>query len=464
MKTLTVTNPWDNQVLAELELTSEEKLREIVDKSKAAQKDWAATSLYDRAQILYKFADIWEENEEDLIITSSKDMGKPYQMSKDEVSKIPQNIRGTIEYAMHMYGQVMPDNNSDAVGDLVFSKRVPLGVIGCIIPFNYPLELTILKVIPALIMGNSLVVKAPSSNPLAVLKIGELLVKAGVPEDICPFLVCERNACTEAVIKNPKVDVIALTGSTTAGIQMAKDSAQCLKPLFFELGGNDPFIICKDADLDVAIDEIMDGRFYIAGQTCCAPKRFIVEREIADALAEKLIARLKTVKVGPATDPEIEISCLVTEKAAITVESQVNMTIEQGATLAYGGKRDGAYYEPTVLTNVTTDMDVAHDEEIFGPVFPIIPFDTIEEAIEIANDSIFALNSGVLSSDIMKAFHIASKIEAGCTVINGHSAYRHIDQAHGGGKMTGLGREGISCSLEEFSQIKNYVLKGAFAK
>lgn len=231
--------------------------------------------------------------------------------------------------------------------------------------------------------------------------------------------------------------------------------------MFLELGGNDPFVICKDADLDVAVNEIMDGRFYIAGQTCCAPKRLIVEREICDKLSEKLIARLKTVVVGDPTDKNTEISALVSEKAAIGVEKQIEKTVAQGAKLAYGGKRDGAYYAPTVLTEVTKDMDIAKDMEVFGPVFPFIPFDTDEEAIEIANQTCFALNSGVLSGDIMRAFHIAKRLEAGCAVINGHSAYRHIDQAHGGPKMTGLGREGISVSLEEFSQIKSYVLKGA---
>ncbi len=462
MDYLKVTNPQNNEVLAELKLTSEAELYSLVDKAKKAQKAWAKTSLYERSQILYKFIDVYEANMEELIVTSSKEMGKPYSMSKDEVTKIPQNIRGTIEYANHMYGQVLPDNDSDAVGDLVFTKREPLGVIGCIIPFNYPVELTILKVIPALVMGNAVIVKAPSSNPMAVLKLGELLVKAGVPADVAPFIVCEREACNGAVIKNPKVDALALTGSTGAGIKLAEDSAKCLKPLFLELGGNDPFIICRDADLDTAVDEIMEGRFYIAGQTCCAPKRFIVERDICDALAEKLIERLKKAVVGDALNPDTEIATLVTEKAAITVEAQVNQTIEEGAKLAYGGKRDGAFYEPTVLINVTKDMEIAKDLEIFGPVFPIIPFDDIDEAIAIANQSSYALNAGVLSKDIMKAFHIASQIEAGSVVINGHSAYRHIDQAHGGSKMSGLGREGISVSLEEFSQIKSYVLKGAF--
>lgn len=463
MKYLNVTNPQNNELLAKLELTSEEELMKVVARAKPAQRAWAKTSLYERSQILYKFIDIYEEHMEELIVTSSREMGKPYSMSRDEVTKIPQNIRGTIEYANHMYGQVLPDNDSDAVGDLIFTKREPLGLIGCIIPFNYPVELTILKVIPALIMGNAVIVKAPSSNPLAILKVGELLVEAGVPADVTPFLVCEREACTNAVIRNPQVDALAMTGSTEAGIHLAEDSAKCLKPLFLELGGNDPFIICKDADLDAAVQEIMDGRFYIAGQTCCAPKRFIVEREICDALAEKLIERLEKVVVGDALDPDTEIATLVTENAAITVENQVRQTLQEGAFLAYGGRRNGAFYEPTVLVNVTKDMSVAKNLEIFGPIFPIIPFDTVEEAIEIANQSSFALNAGVLSGNIMKAFNIASRVDAGSVVINGHSAYRHIDQAHGGTKMSGLGREGISVSLEEFSVIKSYVLKGAFA-
>ena len=461
MANLIVTNPQTNEILAEYHLSTAEELSGMVDQAKKAQKSWSEKSLYERSQILYKFADIYEKNIEYLIVTLTKEMGKPYSMSRDEVAKVPQNIRGTIEYANHMYGQVMPDNDSDAVGDLVFTTREPLGLIAGVVPFNYPVEAAVLKSVPALVMGNAMIVKAPSSNPMAVLRIGEMLVEAGVPEDVIPFVVCERSASSAAIVSNPKVDAIALTGSTRTGVQMAEDSARFLKPLFFELGGNDPFIICGDADLDTAVDEILSGRLYIAGQTCCAPKRFIVDKKVSGALADKLVERLKKTKIGDAMDPETELATLVSEKAARNVEEQVLETLSEGAELLYGGKRDGAYFDPTVLVNVTKNMRVAKDMEIFGPVFPIIPFDTIEEAIEIANQSSYGLNAGVLSNDIMKAFHIAKKIEAGSVVVNGHSAYRHIDQAHGGVKMSGLGREGISVSLEEFSQIKSYVLKGA---
>lgn len=460
--TLVVTNPQNNEVLEELALTPVSELFELADKAKAAQKSWGQKSLYERSQILYHFADLYEEHIEELTKLSSLEMGKPYTQSLEEVAKVPQNIRGTIEYANHMYGNVMPDNDSDAKGDLIFTRRVPLGTIGCIIPFNYPIELTILKVIPALIMGNAAIVKAPSSNPLAILKMGRILIDAGVPADLAPFIVCSREACTEAMVKNPKVDAIGLTGSTRAGIQMMKDAADCLKPMFLELGGNDPFIICADADLDTAVEEMIDGRLFNTGQTCCAPKRFIVERSIIEELTRRLISRLRKVVRGDVLDPKTEISTLISESAAITVEKQVQNAVEEGAVVAHGGFREGAYYAPTVLTGVTREMSIASDDEIFGPVFAMIAFDTVEEAVEIANNSSYGLNGGVLSKDVMKAFHIANQIEAGTVVVNGQSAYRHIDQGHGGVKLSGLGREGISTSLEEFSELKNYVLKGAF--
>ncbi len=463
MTKLNVTNPQNNELLSELHLSTAAEIKEMVSKAKAAQKDWARRSLYERAQILYRFADIYESNIDALAKTLALDMGKPIRMSMDEIAKVPQNIRSTIEYANHMYGAVLPDNDSDAVNDLIFTKRVPLGVIAGIIPFNYPVEATILKSVPALIMGNAVIIKAPSSNPLAVLMVKDYFVEAGVPEEIVPFIVCERSSSDEAITTNPDIAAISLTGSTAAGIQIARDSATYLKPLFFELGGNDAFIICKDVDIDEAVEEIYSGRCYNTGQTCIAPKRFLVERPIYDELLNKLVDRLRQIKIGDALDPETEMATLVSEKAAITIEEQVNQTLAEGAELALGGKREGAYYDPTVLTNVTRNMEIAKDLEVFGPVFPLIAFDTLEEAISIANQSSYALNAGVMSKDTLLAFRIANQLEAGTVVVNGNGSFRHLEQAHGGGKLSGLGREGVSSSLEEFSQIKNYVVKGAMS-
>lgn len=461
MEMLTVTNPQTNEVLANLTLSTADEISILVEKSKEGQKVWAKKSLYERSCILYKFADILENQATQLAAILTKEMGKVWRMSLDEVKKVPQNIRSTVEYANHMYGKVLLDNDSDTVGDLVFTKNVPLGLIASIIPFNYPVEATVLKVIPALIMGNSVIVKAPSSNPMAVLALQGMLVEAGVPKDIIPFIVCSREASNISIIKNPEVNAISMTGSTYSGIQVATDSIKQLKPLFLELGGNDPFIICDDVNIDEAVNEIIEGRLYNAGQTCCAPKRLLVDRKICSTLTEALIERLKKVVVGDAMDPATDLATLVTEKAAKSVEAQVQQTVDAGAVIAFGGKRKGAYYDPTVLTGVTKDMEIAKDLEIFGPVFPVIPFDTVDEAIAIANQSVFGLNAGVLSKDTMEAFYIANRLETGTVVVNGHSAYRHLEAAHGGVKMSGLGREGVYSSLSEFSEIKTYVLKRA---
>ncbi len=462
MSKLEVTNPQSGERLAVLEKASLEEIVSLVAGAKEAQKEWGRKSMYARSQVLYRFLELYRERAEEIAKIISLEMGKTKKESLEEVEKTAVNIRGTIERANHLYGQVLPDSDPDYEEDLVFTKRVPIGLIGCIIPFNYPVELTIWKVIPALLMGNALVVKAPSSNPLAVLKIREILVEAGVPEAVIPFIVCDRGDCTEGIIKNPKVDALTLTGSTAAGIQMAENSAKFLKPLFLELGGNDPFIICHDADIHLAVEEMVSGRMCNAGQTCCAPKRFLVDRRIEKKLTAVLEERLSKIKVGNAWDDHTELATLVTEQAAEGVEAQVHQTIEEGAEVVCGSRRKGAYYAPTVLAKVTRDMEIARDLEIFGPVFPIIAFDTEEEAIEIANQSSYALNAGVLAGDTMRAMRIAAQVDAGSIVVNGHGLFRHMDQAHGGPKMSGLGREGISCSLEEFSEVKNYILKGAF--
>lgn len=242
---------------------------------------------------------------------------------------------------------------------------------------------------------------------------------------------------------------------------MRRRAAATLKRTFLELGGNDAFLIFDDADADRAVTEMVTGRMENNGQVCCSPKRFLVQRGIYDTIAAKLAERLAALPAGSALDEDAAVTCLVTEKAAIQVEQQIEKTVAQGAKLLCGGTREGARILPTVLTNVTAEMDITSDMEIFGPVFPLIPFDTEEEAIRIANQSQFGLSSGLMTASIEKAFRVGRQLQAGAAVVNGCGGYRHLDQPFGGYKQSGLGREGTSISLEEFSHIKVYVVKGA---
>ena len=237
-----------------------------------------------------------------------------------------------------------------------------------------------------------------------------------------------------------------------------------MKHLFLELGGNDGNIVREDADIDYVTDEMIAGRIFNAGQTCCACKRWIVHTSIKDAVADMLVEKLKKLKIGDALDPQTDMSTVISEDKAIQVIEQVEHTIAQGAKCIYGGTRDGAIVMPTVLVDVDKSYDVASDLEIFGPVFPIIPFETDEEALEILNNCSFGLSSGIITKDLKKAIQMGSHIKSGAVVVNGQSSYRHMEQPFGGYKMTGLGREGINCTLEEHSQVKSYIVKSVFDK
>lgn len=462
MEMLTVTNPMTGEVLDTVALADGAQVEAMVDAAVAAQETWAGKPVHERAEYLYRFADALERDAEFVSQLSAKDMAKPILQARGETMDGVKLLRAAAERAKHLYGEVLSDSGPGFEGDLVFTKREPLGTIACIIPFNFPIELTFQKIAPALVMGNTVLVKAPSANPLAVLALERYAKEAGFPENVVQFFVSGREAVNEYITANPKVDAISLTGSTAAGKRMVKDGADTLKRTFLELGGNDAFLIFEDADLDRALNEMVTSRMENNGQVCCSSKRFIIQRGIYDQIASRLVERLNALKRGSALDETAEVTALVSEAAAKDVETQIQHTIAQGAKLLCGGTRDGARIEPTVLRDVTPDMDVASNMEIFGPVFPLIPFDTEEEAIAIANNSIYGLSSGLMTGNMNRAFRVASKLKAGGAVVNGSGGYRHLDQPFGGFKQSGLGREGISISLEEFSHIKVYAVKGAF--
>ena len=359
---LEVTNPVDNTVVGTVEMKTAEELEAMVNKAYAAGKKWRDVPVRRRADVLYKFSElISTKYRKELAELNSSELGKPINQCYEECDEVADIIKNTAERALHLYGDVLTESAPELEGDLIYTKREPLGVIACVTPYNFPLELTVHKIAPALIMGNAVIVKAPSSNPLAVLRLDGILREAGLPDDTAFFMNCGHEAYSEKITRNPKVAAICLTGSTETGIALAKEAADTLKTLLFELGGNDGMIVFEDADLEKVLDEMFLGRIYNNGQVCCATKRLIVQNSIKEQLTEKLIERIKTYKVGPASDPEAVITALSSEKAARDVEAGIRLTIEQGAKCLYGGTREGARIIPCVLTDVTKDMDIAKD-------------------------------------------------------------------------------------------------------
>lgn len=461
-KMLDVTNPATNELIESIPLSTGEELEKMVDIAVAAQKDWARLSIVSRGQLLYAFIDSIVAHKEELGNLSSREMCKPINSAKGECVDAAEIGRGYVERAKHLYGDVLTGTTGDREFDLGFTRREPLGVVLGVIPFNYPVEMTLQKAIPAMIMGNAVIVKAPSSNPLVVRRLVQLAHEAGVPAGVIQFTVCSRDDATARLIRNPKIAAIGLTGSTATGIDMIKNGADTIKKVFLELGGNDPLIICEDADIDKAVSALVNGRIYNNGQICCASKRFIIHESIKDVIVEKLKVALDAYKPGSSLTPGVINTGLVTEKAAVEVEAQINKTVAQGGKIVYGGKRHGNRVDYTIIDNVPKTAEVAVDMEIFGPVWPIITFKTEDEAIEIANQSKYGLSSGIVTNDIVKAFNLANRIDASAVILNGEGCYRQNEQPFGGWKASGLGNEGVASSLEEYSRLKTYVLKGTF--
>lgn len=461
MKMMDVFDDATGKIVGSVPSYTGEEIETMVDKAYAAQPEWARIPIFQKGKILYKFMDLIDEHRGEIAEFSALELGKQISTARAETAYSAEIGRENIEKAKHTYGEVFNNNAEGYEKNLVFTRREPLGVVAAIIPFNYPIELTIQKCVPALMMGNAILVKASTATPLAVRKLVELAHEAGVPEDVIQFVYGERDICTKHLLRNPKIACLALTGSTAAGAEMMRNAAEGIKNVILELGGNDALVIREDVADDPeyllsALAAIVGGRVVENnGQVCASPKRILVHRSVKEKLVKGLIAMLDSLERGHALD-DAQVTRLVSEKAAIKVENAIKLTVEQGGKVIYGGTRSGATIEPTVIDNVTPDMDIAQNMEVFGPVIPLITFDTDEEAIQIANNTIYGLSSAVFTKDMKKAFWFAQKLQASACVVNGTSAFRHHEQPFGGCKSTGIGHEGACISAEEFSTLKTY--------
>ena len=455
-----VLNPATGKVVDTVPAATEEDVAQAVRIAVQAQKAWNEVPVYERGEILMRFVGLVEENKEELARLLSNETGKTISEARGEIANIFISFPAFIEKAKHIYGEVIQNGREkNQEKHVLITVREPIGVFACIIPFNFPCDLFDQKVAPTLMAGNAAIVKPSTDNPLTLCRLCELMVQAGVTDGAIQILTGRGSKVGAWLSSNPDVHGITFTGSTEVGIETYKNAAGHLAHIALELGGNDAFIVCDDGDVELAVEEVIWGRMYNTGQVCCASKRFIVHNSLKDEFTEKVVARIKQIKAGDPADDATEIGCLISEKAAITVEEQVGLTVEQGGRIVLGGKRNGAFYEPTVIADVPKTADVAKDMEIFGPVVPVIGFDTVEEAIEIANASIFGLCGCVFSRDITRAWNVARKLECGGVVINGASFFRSFEMPFGGYKHSGIGTEGVLSTFDEVTRTKTIVLK-----
>jgi succinate-semialdehyde dehydrogenase/glutarate-semialdehyde dehydrogenase len=455
-----VINPATGAVVDTVPSATEEDVARAVEVAVKAQKLWNEVPVHERGEILMRFVELVRDNKEELARTLSNETGKTITEARGEIANIFIAFPAFVERAKHLYGEVIPNGlEKNQENHILLTTREPIGVFACVIPFNFPCDLFDQKVAPTLMAGNAAIVKPSTDNPLTLCMLTKLLVDAGVTDGAIQILTGRGSKVGTWLCSNPQVHGITLTGSTEVGIETYKTAAGHLAHIALELGGNDAFIVCEDGDVDLAVEEMIWGRMYNTGQVCCASKRFLIHNSLKDEFTEKAVARIKQIKTGDPADDATEIGCLISEKAAIEVEAQVNKTVEQGGRIVLGGKRNGAFYEATVIADVPKTADVAKDMEIFGPVVPVIGFDTIDEAIQIANDSKFGLCGCVFSRDAKTAWNVGRKLECGGVILNGASFFRSFEMPFGGYKYSGIGTEGVLSTFDEVTRTKTIVLK-----
>ncbi len=455
-----VVNPATQELIDTVPNVTLEDVDIAVKVAKKEQKNWEKVAIHERADILYKFVDLVESQKERLARLLSAETGKPIKEAMGEIANVRIGVRAFVERAKHLYNESIPaGQEAGQEKTMQITTRAPIGVIAAIIPFNFPSDLFCQKVPPALMMGNSIIVKPSNYNPLTLIEYTKLMIEAGVPAGVIQVLTGDGPVVGQALAAHPGVHLVSLTGSTAAGIQTMGTASKNLTHVMLELGGNDAFIFLEDGDMDLAVKETVWGRLYNGGQVCCASKRFLIHNSRRPEFVARMKEVISSLKVGDPTQMDTDMGPLININAAKRVEEQVNKTIAQGATLVCGGTRDNAYYMPTILDDVTKDMDVATDMEIFGPVISVIGFDTVEEAIEIANRSSFGLCGCVITKDYAKGIKVANALECGGAIVNGASFYRSFEMPFGGWKHSGIGNEGVLTTLQEMSRLKTIVLK-----
>jgi acyl-CoA reductase-like NAD-dependent aldehyde dehydrogenase len=460
VNTTEITNPEGTESLGEVAITSPEDVSGVVEAAVAAKETWARRPVADRASVLENAAEALAGQSAELGRLLAAESGKPLAQAEFEVGGAVSLMRGNAAEGRRLVGRMLPtEGNEGTEWDLAFTRREPLGVVATIIPFNFPVELFVEKCAAALVVGNTVVAKPPLEDPLVVGRFAAALAEAGLPTGVLGIVQGGADVGA-ALSETPGVAAVSLTGSTSAGLAVARAAATQLRPLHLELGGNNACLVLDDADLDLVVEEAIRGRLMMNGQACSATKRILAPRPLLPELEARLAEAVAAQRLGPSTEPETTVGPLITPAAAERVEGQVRRAREQGSRLAAGqGVADGPFFGPCLLSEVPPQADVASDEEIFGPVFCLIPVAGAAEAIRIANSSSFGLMASVFSRDPRRALRVAEQLEAGGVVINGSDNYRPPVIPFGGVKLSGTGREGLGYTIRELSREKSIVMR-----
>lgn len=456
--TLAVTNPATGEVIARVASCGTAETRRAIEAAQVAQISWRQTSIKERAVILRKWFNLMMENQEDLAQILTAEQGKPLAEARGEIAYGASYIEWFAEEGKRVYGDIIPHSTNDK--RLVCIKQ-PVGVVACITPWNFPNAMLTRKIAPALAAGCTVVCKPANATPLSAYAFAELAERAGVPAGVINLVTGRTAEIGKELTSNPIVRKLTFTGSTPVGKQLMAECAATVKRTSMELGGNAPFIIFDDADLDAALAGLMLSKYRNAGQTCVCANRILIQEGVYETFAGKLAAAVKDLKVGNGADEGVTIGPLINEGAADDVMSFVDDAVSKGATVVAGGRRSAmgsCFIEPTILTDVTEDMRV-FKEEIFGPIAPLFKFKTEEEAISMANDTEFGLACYFYSRDIGRVWRVGEALEYGIVGIN-EGIISNEMAPFGGVKESGQGREGSKYGLDDYLEIKYMCMGG----
>jgi succinate-semialdehyde dehydrogenase/glutarate-semialdehyde dehydrogenase len=448
-----VTNPARGDVISTVPDLGEAEVSRAIDAAAAAQNDWAARTGKERAAILRRWFELMVANADDLGAILTAEMGKPLAEAKGEILYGASFIEWFAEEAKRVYGETVPGHQRDK---RILVIRQPIGVATSITPWNFPNAMIARKVAPALAVGCTFVAKPAGETPLSALAMAVLAERAGVPKGVLSVVTSKSSSKVGKLFcEHPRVRKLTFTGSTEVGrILLAQGAGQVLK-MSMELGGNAPFIVFDDADLDAAAEGAMISKYRNNGQTCVCANRIYVQAGVYDAFAEKLARKVAEMKVGDGFEPGVTTGPLINPAALDKVEEHIADATAKGARIATGGRRHalgGNFFEPTILTGVTRDMTVSQ-EETFGPVAPLFRFESEEDVIAQANDTIFGLASYFYARDLSRVWRVAEALEYGMVGINTGLISTEV-APFGGVKQSGLGREGSRHGIEEFLEIK----------
>ncbi|MBM6582727.1 NAD-dependent succinate-semialdehyde dehydrogenase [Microvirga sp. BT689] len=454
-----VTDPFDGAVILEVPDLGPEAAKQAIDKAHAVQKDWAKRTAKERSAILRRWYDLIIENVDDLALILTTEQGKPLSEAKGEVISNAAYIEWFAEEAKRIDGDVIPGASPS---QRIVVLKQPVGVCAAITPWNFPNGMITRKVGPALAAGCTMVLKPAAQTPLSALALAVLAERAGVPKGAFSVITTnDAKPIGEEFCRNPKVAKITFTGSTNVGRWLMREAGDSIKRLSLELGGNAPFIVFDDADLDAAVEGAMLSKFRNAGQTCVCANRIYVQESVAEAFAEKLAEKAGGLKLGRGTEEGVAMGPLIDERAVTKMEEHVADALAKGGRLLVGGNRSslgGTFFEPTVVTGVTQAMKVTK-EETFAPLAPIITFKDEAEVIGMANDSEFGLASYFYARDMARVWRVAEALESGMVGVNTPALANEM-APFGGVKQSGLGREGSKYGIEGFLELKYVCLAG----